>query len=80
MFVFAVLHAAVFAFAFTKFSLLESQASNRVLMGPSYMIARSAALVLHVDVALIMFPVCRTLVSLARQTPLNGIIQVREAL
>jgi len=30
---------------------------------------------LHVDVALILLPVCRTLISLARQTPLNGIIQ-----
>lgn len=70
-----VLHAAVFTFAFVKFAILESQSSNRELMGPSYMIARSAALTLHVDVALILLPVCRTLVSFARQTPLNGIVQ-----
>ncbi|KAH8897300.1 hypothetical protein GQ53DRAFT_507761 [Thozetella sp. PMI_491] len=75
VFVFMLLHAAIFAFAFTKFAVLESQKSNRELMGPTYMMARSAALVLHVDVAIILFPVCRTLVSLARQTPLNGIIQ-----
>lgn len=56
------------------------------------MVARSAALVLHFDVSLILFrmlpkssgqnqinitftAVCRTLISLLRQTPLNGIIQ-----
>ncbi|KAG4218271.1 hypothetical protein PC116_g33249, partial [Phytophthora cactorum] len=39
------------------------------------MIARSSALVLHVDVAMILLPVCRTFISMARQTPLNGIIQ-----
>ncbi|KAH8645839.1 ferric reductase NAD binding domain-containing protein [Xylariales sp. PMI_506] len=75
VFIFSVLHAAVFSFAFVKFAVMDSQKSNREMFGPTYMIARSAALVLHVDVALILFPVCRTLVSLARQTPLNGIIQ-----
>lgn len=64
----------------------------REIFGVTYAIGRSAALVLHVDVALILFrkipglqwaralltymaAVCRTLISLARQTPLNGIIQ-----
>lgn len=37
-------------------------------------IARTAALVLHVDVIFILFPVCRNFVSLLRRTPLNGII------
>lgn len=37
-------------------------------------IARSAALVLHVDVAFILLPVCRNFVSFLRRTPLNGII------
>ena len=35
---------------------------------------RSAALVLHFDVAFIMLPVCRNFVSVLRRGPLNGII------
>jgi hypothetical protein len=36
--------------------------------------ARSAALVLYVDVIFILLPVCRNFISLLRQTPLNDII------
>jgi NADPH oxidase 2 len=36
--------------------------------------ARTAALVLHVDVIFILFPVCRNFISLLRQTALNDII------
>jgi len=69
------LHAVVFAFSFVHYALKDSLQIARDTFGPTFMIARSSALVLHVDVALILFPVCRTLISLARQTPLNGIIQ-----
>ena len=37
-------------------------------------IARTAALVLHVDVAFILLPVCRNFISLVRRTPLNHFI------
>ena len=37
-------------------------------------IARTAALVLHIDVVFILLPVCRNFVSLLRRTPLNHII------
>lgn len=37
-------------------------------------IARTAALVLHVDVIFILLPVCRNFISLLRRTPLNDII------
>ena len=40
-------------------------------MPASFAIARGAALVLHVDVALILFPVCRTLISMFRRTILK---------
>ncbi|KAK1767278.1 ferric reductase NAD binding domain-containing protein [Phialemonium atrogriseum] len=73
--VFVLLHAAVFAFAFVNFAVKENLQIARDTFGVTYSIARAAALVLHVDVALVLFPVCRTLISLARQTPLNGIIQ-----
>jgi predicted ferric reductase len=75
VFVFVVLHGFVFAFASVNFALKDSLQSARDNFGFTFVIARSAALVLHLDVALVLFPVCRTLISLARQTPLNGIIQ-----
>lgn len=43
-------------------------------MQKSVAIARTAALVLHVDVAFILLPVCRNFVSLLRRTPLNSFI------
>lgn len=75
VFVFMVLHAMVFSFGFVNYSRKDNLQVARDTFGPTYMIARSAALVLHFDVALVLFPVCRTFISLARQTPLNGIIQ-----
>ncbi|KAI1088584.1 ferric reductase NAD binding domain-containing protein [Rostrohypoxylon terebratum] len=75
VFVFMVLHAFVFAFGFVNYAVKDNLQVARDTFGPTYMIARSAALVLHVDVAMILLPVCRTFISIARQTPLNGIIQ-----
>ncbi|RDI84115.1 hypothetical protein Vi05172_g5978 [Venturia inaequalis] len=74
--VFVLLHAMVFAFGFMNYYLKDTLIGARAIFGLTYSIARSAALVLHVDVAFILLPVCRTLVSLARQTPLNGVIQL----
>lgn len=75
VFVFVILHGLVFAFAAVNFALKDNLAIARELLGFTFIVARSAALVLHLDVALVLFPVCRTFISLARQTPLNGIIQ-----
>ncbi|KAI1493844.1 ferric reductase NAD binding domain-containing protein [Biscogniauxia mediterranea] len=75
VFVFMFLHALVFAFGFVNYAVKDNLQVARDTFGPTYMIARSSALVLHLDVALILLPVCRTFISIARQTPLNGIIQ-----
>jgi NADPH oxidase 2 len=75
VFVFMALHAMVFAFGFVNYAVKDNLQNARDTFGPTYMIARSAALVLHIDVALVLLPVCRTFISIARQTPLNGIIQ-----
>ncbi|KAH8668388.1 ferric reductase NAD binding domain-containing protein [Xylariales sp. PMI_506] len=75
VFVFMALHAMVFAFGAVNYSVKDNLQGARDTFGPTYVIARSSALVLHVDVAMILFPVCRTFISIARQTPLNGIIQ-----
>ncbi|KAI9868360.1 MAG: hypothetical protein M1813_005803 [Trichoglossum hirsutum] len=73
--IFVLVHMMIFAFGFLNYDLKDILSTARSVFGPTYAIARSAALVLHFDVAIILFPVCRTLISLARQTPLNGIIQ-----
>ncbi|EWY86359.1 NADPH oxidase [Fusarium oxysporum f. sp. raphani 54005] len=70
-----LLHALIFSFACVHYSQKESLKTSNELFGFTFVIARSAALVLHVDVAVILFPVSRTLISLLRQTPLNGILQ-----
>ncbi|KAI4152105.1 MAG: hypothetical protein LQ340_003104 [Diploschistes diacapsis] len=73
--VFMIVHAMIFAFGFANYQLKDNLNNARATFGITYPIARAAALVLHFDVALILFPVCRTLISLLRQTPLNGVIQ-----
>ncbi|PNY25496.1 Superoxide-generating NADPH oxidase heavy chain subunit A [Tolypocladium capitatum] len=75
VFVFMLTHALIFAFASVHYAVKDSLQGARDTFGVTYVIARSSAVLLHVDVAIILFPVCRTLISLARQTPLNGIIQ-----
>ncbi|KAG6040623.1 hypothetical protein E4U41_007687 [Claviceps citrina] len=73
--VFVFAHALIFIFSSIHFTFKDSLQGAREVFGFTFTIARASALVLHIDVALIMFPVCRTLISLMRQTPLNGIIQ-----
>lgn len=53
--VFALVHLMVFAFAFLNFDLKDNLAGARSTFGKSFAIARSAALVLHVDVGLLLF-------------------------
>ena len=75
LFVFVLVHAMIFGFGFANYQLKDNLHTARATFGLGYPIARAAALVLHFDIALILLPVCRTLISLLRQTPLNGIIQ-----
>ncbi|QKX64063.1 uncharacterized protein TRUGW13939_11236 [Talaromyces rugulosus] len=73
--VFILVHVMIFVFGFTNYGFKDNLNNARATYTWTYMVARAAALCLHTDVALILFPVCRTLISLMRQTPLNGIIQ-----
>jgi len=75
LFLFMLVHGMVFAFGFMNYQMKDNLSGARATFGLTYPTARAAALVLHFDIALILFPVCRTLISLLRQTPLNGIIQ-----
>lgn len=44
------------------------------------MVARSAALVLHVDIAFILLPVCRNFVTIVRNLPLKKVLPIDEAI
>ncbi|OAK95190.1 hypothetical protein IQ06DRAFT_65026 [Phaeosphaeriaceae sp. SRC1lsM3a] len=74
VFVFMILHVFVFTFGMMHYSLKDTSIGSRQQFGFTFPVARSAALVLHVDVAFILFPVCRNLISMARRTPLNDVI------
>jgi hypothetical protein len=58
LFVFALVHAMVFAFGFVNYDLKDNLTGARGTFGITYPIARAAALVLHFDVALILFRKC----------------------
>ncbi|EKG10635.1 Cytochrome b245 heavy chain [Macrophomina phaseolina MS6] len=75
VFLFMLVHLMIFGFGMVHYGLKDNLVQSRQQFGITFVIARAAALVLHFDVALILFPVCRNLISLLRQTPLNGIIQ-----
>ncbi|KAH7378834.1 ferric reductase NAD binding domain-containing protein [Pyrenochaeta sp. MPI-SDFR-AT-0127] len=74
VFTFVILHVMVFTFGMMNYGLKDNSVGSRQRFGLTFPIARSAALVLHVDVAFILFPVCRNLISMARRTPLNDVI------
>lgn len=74
VFVLMTLHLMIFTFAMINYVLKDDLTMARSSLGITYPIARSAALVLHFDVILILLPVCRNLISFARNTPLGTII------
>ena len=53
--VFALVHVMIFAFAFLNFDLKDNLSGARTTFGITYSIARSAALVLHFDIAILIF-------------------------
>jgi hypothetical protein len=55
VFVFVLVHAMVFAFGFVNYDLKDNLTGARGTFGITYPIARAAALVLHFDIALILF-------------------------
>jgi len=55
VFVFGLVHVMVFAFGFANYDLKDNLTGARGTFGITYPIARAAALVLHFDVALILF-------------------------
>ncbi|KAG6898083.1 hypothetical protein C0992_006003 [Termitomyces sp. T32_za158] len=68
------LHLLVAVFGLLNYQLKDNLNNARQMFGVTYVIARTAALILHVDVIFILLPVCRNFVSLLRRTPLNDFI------
>src|SRR5436853_6651102 len=72
------LHILVFSLAFISFYVSDNFTQARAIFGLTFTIAKSSALVLHLDAAVILFPICRNLISFFRATPLNNIIPFDE--
>jgi len=68
------LQILVFIFGWFNYALKDNSVGARALFGETFVIARTAALVLHVDVIFILLPVCRNFISTLRRTPLNDFI------
>ncbi|KAG0319496.1 hypothetical protein BGZ99_005085 [Dissophora globulifera] len=75
-----LIHVGLFGLAFFNFFYSDNFEIARSKLGVTLPIARGAALVLHVNSGLILFPVCRTLISWLRSTPLNRIVPFDRAL
>ncbi|KAJ1967490.1 hypothetical protein H4R35_006696 [Dimargaris xerosporica] len=69
-----VLQALVFGLGLVNYRYNAIYQQSRELLGWSLVFARASALVIHVDTAVVLFPVCRTLVSMLRSTPLSRVI------
>lgn len=76
--IWVIIHSLVFSMAFLNFYFSDDLTQARATFGITFVTAKSAALVLHVDAAVILFPVCRNLLSYVRNTPLNNIIPFDE--
>jgi predicted ferric reductase len=68
------LHLLVAIFGFMHYSMKDNSVGARAIFGVTFPIARTAALVLHIDVIFILLPVCRNFISMLRRTPLNDVI------
>ncbi|KAJ2459902.1 hypothetical protein GGF42_001174 [Coemansia sp. RSA 2424] len=69
-----VIQALLFSLAIVNYLYYPMWQDMYNLLGMSFITARSSALALHVDTALVLFPICRTVISWIRTTPLNRII------
>ncbi|KAJ2810487.1 hypothetical protein H4S07_002644 [Coemansia furcata] len=75
-----IIQALLFSLAIVNYLYYPMWQDMKDLLGMSFITARSSALALHVDTALVLFPICRTVISWIRTTPLNRIIPFDHAL
>ncbi|KAJ2777757.1 hypothetical protein GGI15_004404, partial [Coemansia interrupta] len=75
-----LLQALLYSLAAVNYSYYPLWQNMHILLGGSFIGARSAALVLHINTALVLLPICRTVISWIRTTPLNRVIPFDHAL
>ncbi|KAK7038179.1 FAD-binding FR-type domain-containing protein [Favolaschia claudopus] len=78
--VFIGLHVIATILAALHYSLKDNLNGARASFGPTFVIARSAAVCLHIDVIFILLPVCRNFISIMRRTPIGSVIPFDENL
>ncbi|KAJ7438229.1 ferric reductase NAD binding domain-containing protein [Mycena galericulata] len=76
--VFLTLHVVAAILAWLHYSLKDNLNNARAEFGITFVIARSAAVVLHIDVIFILLPVCRNFISIMRRTPIGTVIPFDE--
>ncbi|EGG11161.1 uncharacterized protein MELLADRAFT_70910 [Melampsora larici-populina 98AG31] len=67
-------HLFAFTLAFLNFQLKDNLTNARSTFHITYPIARSSALILHLDVAFILLPICRNFITFLRRSILNSVI------
>lgn len=72
--VWVIAQILMFALAFVNFKFSDNQVTMNSVLLDTYPTARGAALVIHVNTGIILLPVCRTLITILRNTPLNRVI------
>ena len=72
---FCLVHATVFLHGFFYYTTDEF-ITARSAFGPTFPTATAAGLVFHLDLVILMFPACRSLVSLLRRTPLDRVMDI----
>ncbi|GAA6022932.1 hypothetical protein JCM8202_000275 [Rhodotorula sphaerocarpa] len=78
--VWILIQVAVFAIGVIRYDFSPKYGKARATFGPFFVVARSAALVLHVDIAFILLPVCRNFVTIVRNLPLKKVLPIDEAI
>ncbi|PIA14528.1 hypothetical protein COEREDRAFT_28776, partial [Coemansia reversa NRRL 1564] len=69
-----LLEVLLFSLALVNYRYYPLWQNMYNLLGGSFLGARAAALALHINTALVLLPICRTVISWIRTTPLNRII------
>lgn len=77
---FALIHVVVFALGILNHYPNGKLAGSFSILGDACSIARAAALVLQLDAAILIFPVCRTLMSLLRRTFMSRFVRFDESI
>lgn len=72
--VFILLHLLVGVLGYIHYQVKDNLNNARKTFGAGFTIARSSALLCHVDVIFILLPICRNFISFMRRTPLGTII------